>query len=242
MDCLPIENNPLVLSKYLKRLGVENNVEFTEVYGFSDELLQMLPHPVMAFLFVFPVNRATEKLSYDRAEECAEESKAFMKKNNIVFIRQITPNSCGSVALAHILLNKKEINVRPDSILYSLLHSQAMKEYNDSTGNSDSTSSKTDFSTVIGRELSLSIAEEHQEAAQEGGSSVNESTNLHFASYIAAGGRCIELDGRQENIILHDKAENEEEFICAASKAMREKISVCPDSIEFCCTALVNLS
>lgn len=68
---MPLEGNPevshfeskfhliislQVLNKFLKKLGIKNtDYQFTEIYGFDEELLAFVPQPICAILVIFPI-------------------------------------------------------------------------------------------------------------------------------------------------------------------------------------------
>lgn len=76
--------------------------------GFEPELLAMLPQPVEAVIFLFPITEAYEKY---KAEEEARLTK--LEQNispDIVFFKQTIENSCGMIALLHsVASNDDEI-------------------------------------------------------------------------------------------------------------------------------------
>lgn len=240
MRWTPIENNPTVLNKYIKMLGVDDGFEFVDVYGVSKDLLAMLPRPVEAFLFVFPISKEIEKLSRTQAAECKEEAKKISKENGIQFLIQKVENACGTIAIGHALLNNWNIKCSSGSLADLLRQYEEGNDSDDANASSKDSLDEMEKSTAKGENL-LSMTEEfHKCAAQEGSSAIDSLTNLHFVCYLLKGGKCVEFDGRQENIILHDDAKNEEEFVLAAAKAMKEKMNMSPDSIEFSITALVK--
>lgn len=58
---MPLESNPDLLNSYMWKLGVGKGFAFNEVYSvWEQELLSMIPQPVLAVLMLFPVSDASE--------------------------------------------------------------------------------------------------------------------------------------------------------------------------------------
>ena len=73
----PIESSPDVLTDYCHKLGLEDGVQFVDVYGLDDDLLQFVPGEVLALLVQFP---------------CTPEAKArIAAENEIYFPEPATP-------------------------------------------------------------------------------------------------------------------------------------------------------
>jgi ubiquitin carboxyl-terminal hydrolase L3 len=44
------------MNLFLRKMGVPVEWEINDVYGLEEELLMMLPQPVLALLLLFPIN------------------------------------------------------------------------------------------------------------------------------------------------------------------------------------------
>ncbi|XLR57154.1 hypothetical protein HN51_011456 [Arachis hypogaea] len=53
---LPLEANPDLINQFLWSLGLPpDEAESCDVYGLDDDLLQMVPSPVLAVFFLYPL-------------------------------------------------------------------------------------------------------------------------------------------------------------------------------------------
>ncbi|PWZ45899.1 Ubiquitin carboxyl-terminal hydrolase 3 [Zea mays] len=97
---LPLEANPDVMNQFMWGLGVPEDVGFCDVYGLDDELLAMVPQPVLAVLLLYPQDRSKEsQASATSSVETKEPSK------NVYFTKQTVGNACGTVGIIHALGN-----------------------------------------------------------------------------------------------------------------------------------------
>ncbi|KAG5476882.1 hypothetical protein LSCM1_05214 [Leishmania martiniquensis] len=221
------------MNRYMTALGIaEAKAQFVDVYGTSDDLLQMVPSPVHAVLLVYPICTATEKRIAEQQAAQRDEVAAFRKAHPFFFTHQRVPNMCGTVAIVHALLNNRDKigEVCAGSIL-------------------DSEWAKPSSVTVDPKTLGERVAEDerlanaHGAAAQEGATANGDGgaeIDLHFVCFIHAGGRCVELDGRKENPTLHSYCTDNASFLNAAAAAIQERMELNPQSYEFGITALVN--
>ncbi|XP_016187823.1 ubiquitin carboxyl-terminal hydrolase 3 isoform X2 [Arachis ipaensis] len=97
---LPLEANPDVINQFLWGLGLPpDEAESCDVYGLDDDLLQMVPSPVLAVLFLYPLTSKTEE------ERLQQENKKRENSNKVYFMKQTVGNACGTIGLLHALGN-----------------------------------------------------------------------------------------------------------------------------------------
>ncbi|KAH7865045.1 hypothetical protein Vadar_001600 [Vaccinium darrowii] len=102
---LPLEANPDVMNQFLWGLGLpENEAECYDVYGFDEELLEMVPKLVLAVLFLYPMTAKTEE---ERILQDSER-KFFPDGGRLIQV----PNKCSSapanIAGVHSLIKGKK--------------------------------------------------------------------------------------------------------------------------------------
>ncbi|KAJ8444350.1 hypothetical protein Cgig2_019908 [Carnegiea gigantea] len=118
---LPLEANPDVMNQFLWGLGLsEEEVECNDVYGLDPELLAMVPKPVLAVLFLYPLTAQSE------AERVKEDSVEREYSDKVYFMKQTVGNACGTIGLLHAVANvRSEIKLREDSFLDRFFKSTA---------------------------------------------------------------------------------------------------------------------
>lgn len=234
MKWFPIESNPDVMNRYMASLGAPDApVEFTDVYGVTEDMLAMVPQPAFAVALVYPISDATDATLKAATDAQSAEVADFSKAHTFVYMKQLVNNACGTIAILHGLLNNTDKlgALRPGSFLDTLatkIASEAVLQDPLALG------------TLVAESESLSEA--HASAAQEGHTQnqpLETDINLHFVVFVRAGDRCVELDGRQSNPILHGPCRTQEEFLTAAAAAIRERMDFNPTALEYGITALV---
>jgi ubiquitin carboxyl-terminal hydrolase L3 len=218
---LPIESNPTVMNSFLRKLGVSEEWEINDVYGLEDELLMMLPQPVLALLLLFPI---TDKYEEYAKELTAKSADASVSKK-VFYMKQTISNACGTVALLHSVGNNL------DSIP---LKDGALKEF------IEASSSKTPEEIAETLEASDEICSSHDDAAREGQTSApgrEDCVDYHFVAFVRIDDDLYELDGRKEGPIVMGKT-SKEGFMKDAAKACQEYMKRDPENINFTVLAL----
>ena len=96
---LPLESNPELLTSFSRKLGLPNSFEFVDVLGLDEELLRMVPSPVLAVVLLFP---CTQSLYSERRKEEArlrEEGRTAEDHTSIFFLTQVKEFGNGVLSL-----------------------------------------------------------------------------------------------------------------------------------------------
>ncbi|THV04483.1 peptidase C12, ubiquitin carboxyl-terminal hydrolase 1 [Dendrothele bispora CBS 962.96] len=184
---IPLENNPEVLNSWAYKAGlVSSDSGFSDIYGFDDELLGMVPRPVKAVLLLFPISSAFEERRKEEDQKIIDEG-SLNDKGVVLWIKQTISNACGTIGLLHALLNA-DVSLDPDSPL-----AKFAKECKD----------KTPEERAKFLETTPLFASIHAEAASTGQSVVptDLDTDLHFCCFVEVSvdgtSHLVELDGRR---------------------------------------------
>ncbi|XP_053958747.1 ubiquitin carboxyl-terminal hydrolase isoform X2 [Anastrepha ludens] len=146
--------------------------------------------------------------------------------DDLFYMRQLTSNACGTVALIHSLANSKSISLE-DGILKSFL---------------ENVKDLTPEERGKALENDKSFTEGHHELAKEGQTVADpeEKVNHHFVALINKNGVLYELDGRKEFPIKHGPT-TDETFIQDAAKVCKEFMARDPDELRFTVMALSSV-
>ncbi|EFN55337.1 hypothetical protein CHLNCDRAFT_35608 [Chlorella variabilis] len=226
---IPLEANPEVLNEFAQKLGVSlNGYEFCDIYGLDEELLAMVPRPVIAVLLLFPITDATEAARKQEKEEI--DAKGQEVSPSLYYMKQTIGNACGTIALLHAVANNRQaLGLAEGSFLQQFLEVTAGMGPAERGGYLESPP-----------EGAPDIDSIHEAAAQQGDTaapSADEEVNLHFAAFVCREGAIYELECRKASPINHGPCAGEE-LLEAAARVVREKFVERADSIQFSLIAL----
>lgn len=215
---LPLESNPEVMNKYIQTLGVNDQWQFVDVYGFDSDMLQMVPRPVCAVLLLFPLSEKTEAINLGEEDP----------KSELYFIRQTIGNACGTIGIIHALCNN-------DERLGFDREKHLSKFFGD-------TKDLTPEERGKHLESDTAFGEAHDEVAQEGQTqapSRDERIDLHFIAFVHHKGHLYELDGRKDAPVNHGPS-TEDTLLEDTAEVVKKFMARDPDNLNFTVVALAK--
>jgi len=216
----PLESNPDVLNKYIYKLGVSDKWAITDVFGLEPEMLDWIPQPIKAIILLFPITETMEKHRAEENEIMASKPQEHPK--DLFYMRQITHNACGTVALIHSVANNPDIELS-DGVLKEFL-----KRVKDMTPDE----------RAVALENDMDITSDHQALAEEGQTEADPlSVYHHFIAFINKDNILYELDGRKNFPIPHGLT-SPETFAKDAAKICKQFIARDPNEVRFNVLAL----
>ncbi|PHT78907.1 hypothetical protein T459_16959 [Capsicum annuum] len=212
---LPLEANPDVMNQFLWGLGVQlNEAECCDVYGLDEELLEMVPKPVLAVLFLYPLTPQSEE---ERIKQDSE-TKVQDPSSTVYFMKQTVRNACGTIGLLHAIGNlTSQIKLTEGSFLDKFFKS---------------TSSMDPMQRALFLENDREIEVAHSVAVTAGETEATDDVNTHFICFTCTDGQLYELDGRRAGPISHG-ASSPDSLLKDAAKVIQKIIEKNPDSINF---------
>ncbi|KAI8378922.1 hypothetical protein BD560DRAFT_366167 [Blakeslea trispora] len=217
---VPLEANPEVWSKVIHSLGVNPQYNYVDVYGFDPELLAMIPTPVEAMIFLFPLTE-----TYERFKEEEEARLTKLEQNigpEVIFFKQTIENACGMMALLHSVASNDGDIVGP-GLLRDLIEKAKPMSIEE---------------RVELLENSTELASVHASAAHEGQTeapSTEDDVDLHFICFVKVNEHLYELDGRKPFPINHGKCSN---LVESAAEVMQQYMARDLEETQFSAIAL----
>lgn len=228
---LPLEANPDVMNTLVHGLGVPEKFKLVDVFGFDEELLALVPKPVIAVLLLFPITDKYEEFCTAKDDELQTKAKASgeadaTNSNSVYFIKQTIGNACGTIALIHAIGNTLDkIELGADSVF---------KKFFDATKEK----SPAERSEYLEKNEGISAAHsKHALLGQTEAPSVDEKVNLHFIALVNIGGELYELDGRKGSPVKCGTT-TEDSFLSDAARVCKEYMQRDPTELRFSLVAL----
>ncbi|KAF7456508.1 ubiquitin carboxyl-terminal hydrolase isozyme L1 [Cryptosporidium felis] len=201
----PLVSDPELLESYSSKLGAKTKMSFVDIYSFDESEVANYNQEPISILIVFPI---TQEMADSRGESPSDFSGL---EEKIWFMRQYIPNSCGTIALLHSILNNQDkIELQEGSI------AQELSKIGKVSGN---------ISETRGRHLlnDVNIKKIHEEiTSQDRGGECDYETDFHYTTLIASMGNIFELDGRLLRPIDHGEYRNGT-FLKCALQIIKEK-------------------
>ncbi|KAK5813090.1 ubiquitin carboxyl-terminal hydrolase 3-like [Gossypium arboreum] len=217
---LPLEANPDVMNQFLWGLGLrESEAECCDVYGLDDELLAMVPQPVLAVLFLYPITSQTEE------ERLQQDNEKRDVSSKVYFMKQTVGNACGTIGLLHSVGNiTSEIKLQEGSFLDRFFKSTAIMD-------------PLERAAFLEKDGEMEVA--HTVAATAGDTEASENVDTHFICFTCVDGQLYELDGRKSGPISHG-ASSRSTLLQDAAEVIKGMIQKNPESFNFNVIALTK--
>ncbi|GFP96792.1 ubiquitin carboxyl-terminal hydrolase isozyme l3 [Phtheirospermum japonicum] len=203
------------MNQFIWGLGVApDEAECFDVYGLDEELLDMVPKPVLAVLFLYPLTSQSEeeRIQQDSAVKLQEPS------SGVYFMKQTVGNACGTIGLLHAVGNiTSKIKLVERSYLDNFFKATAEMD-------------PSERATFLENDREMEVA--HSVAATAGDTEASDNVNTHFICFTCVNGQLYELDGRRAAPISHG-ASSATTLLQDAAKVIEKIIQKNPDSINF---------
>eukprot|EP00465_Bigelowiella_longifila_P003079 CAMPEP_0185263844 /NCGR_PEP_ID=MMETSP1359-20130426/16908_1 /TAXON_ID=552665 /ORGANISM="Bigelowiella longifila, Strain CCMP242" /LENGTH=246 /DNA_ID=CAMNT_0027851695 /DNA_START=36 /DNA_END=776 /DNA_ORIENTATION=- len=191
---LPLESNPIVLTKFAKRVGLPKGWEFCDIYGTDKELLGMVPQPCAAVVLLFTSSKELKTFKAEQRKEIEEKGQDLSKKLFYITQHDGIGNACGTIATIHAMTNCLD-QFEPEGVVKKFMEEWKEKSPSD-----------------IG--YGLLKAKDIQEVSEDAAESKDAQTATpdrmdnvaaHFIAFVHVEGVLYEMDGRKAFPINHGK-------------------------------------
>jgi len=222
----PLESNPTLMNDYVEKLGFNTSIyNFVDVFATEEWALAMIPQPVAAVIFLYPLTETQRKQDSGTPTDSNDENK-------IWFIKQRIGNACGTIGLLHALLNTPEpiSQFQPGSWLD---HFQTTCP-----------ASMDPVEKAERLEQDSKIATLHDEATSSEQNSthrpdLHERVITHFIAFVrGADNQLYELDGRKAGPVPHGTT-SQATLLPDACKIIQQFMKQDPTEVRFTILALV---
>jgi ubiquitin carboxyl-terminal hydrolase L3 len=175
----PLESDPVIFEQYMHEMGLPPMWGFSELFGFDEDLLAFVPHPVVAVIVNF------ERLETDRPKALGSMDTSinyYMKQTGTL------DNACGVIACLHAIFNNLEgIPLEEGKTLLNY-----WSHVQDKT--------PEERATIL--EGFKAFQEQHKAFASQGQSNLAQSqadVKCHYVAFVVnSKGQLVELDGTKQ--------------------------------------------
>ncbi|CAD6243170.1 unnamed protein product [Miscanthus lutarioriparius] len=221
---IPLEANPDVMNQFIWGLGVpEGDVQFCDVYGLDDELLAMVPQPILAVLFLYPLTSLDEEEKEESSASTTSTAGGKELSKKVYFTKQTVGNACGTVGVIHAIGNATS--------QIKLVEGSYFEKFYKQTADMDPVQRATFL------EEDDEMEDAHSVAASAGDTDANVDVNEHFVCFSCVDGELYELDGRKSQPTSHGPS-SPETLLQDAAKVIKARIAENPNSMNFNVMAL----
>ncbi|KAA0155167.1 hypothetical protein FNF29_01918 [Cafeteria roenbergensis] len=225
---LPLESNPDLMNKYAESLGFPTAMyQFHEIFSTEDWALEMIPAPVIAVVFLYPIKDSTEAHRAAEKERIAKDGQEVSDK--LYYTKQTIGNACGTIGLLHAIANVSDLTggdvpLAPGKWWHSFVSKTKDMSADDK---------------AAALEADEELEEEHKKTATDESAAVLETEDVytHFIAFVQKDGCLYELDGRKDSPINHG-ASSKDSVLKDSMKVMREFMARDEGEIRFTMLAL----
>lgn len=214
-----LESNPDSLNEYLQKLEFDTSkFVFHDLFSTEEWARNMIPKPTLALLLVFPCN--DKALEFKKQEKDEIKSKGQIVAPDLFFIQQFALNSCGTVAIYHVLLNLEnefQSLLSPNSMVNKFKKENASKNIEQK---SQAFAQSSD------------IKSSHSNVVESGTTSHLVENNNHFVAFINYSDHIYEMDGTKDFPINHGPT-NSQTFLEDACREVKKFMNRDPENPNF---------
>ncbi|AQK73208.1 Ubiquitin carboxyl-terminal hydrolase 3 [Zea mays] len=221
---IPLEANPDVMNQFIWGLGVsERAVQFCDVYGLDDELIALVPHPVLAVLFLYPFTSLDEENKEESSVSAKSTAGGKDLSKKVYFTKQTIGNACGTIGVIHAIGNATSQIKLVEGSYFGKFYKQ--------------TADMDPVQRAAFLEEDDEMEDAHSIAASAGDTNINLDVNVHFVCFSCVDGELYELDGLKSQPTPHGPS-SPETLLQDAAEVIKARIAENPNSMNFNVMAL----
>ena len=99
---VPLESDPEIFTELMRDLGVSSAFKFIDIWSLEDDMLGLIPRPILALILVLPPCPTYE-------QSARSSLSAAPSDQEVSWFRQTINNACGLYAILHAVCNRREI-------------------------------------------------------------------------------------------------------------------------------------